>query len=243
MENRYLIYALVDPCTYEIRYVGKSTSGMYRPRSHKQPSSLRKKDHKNHWIKKLQSEGKLYEIAVLEYVSDPSKLSAAEIKWISFIRCLGCHRLTNLTDGGEGSLGRNKTPEEIERIKLSNAEAKRKISKEGEAELCLRYQAGRTTYELSEAFGIERHTVSRMLRRNGIELREKTQTSRRKISPASLVELTRLYQEGWTTSRLAERFATYASNILYNLKKLGVKTRTRSEAAVLSNSLKVFENV
>jgi len=105
MEKQFLIYGLVDPDTKEIRYVGKSSYGLKRPKEHFKPSNyLKQKNHKAHWIKKLISEGKLPEIIVLKTAETEERLNQLEIETIKYYRDAG-NALTNGTDGGEGSLG------------------------------------------------------------------------------------------------------------------------------------------
>ena len=41
MPSKFLIYGLVDPRDGQLRYVGKSTSGLRRPRSHWYPRVIR----------------------------------------------------------------------------------------------------------------------------------------------------------------------------------------------------------
>ncbi len=114
-----IVYILIDPNTYEIRYVGLSTIGIKRTRQHLCPSRLKANTHKNRWIKSL-----LYRrqkpIVKAVQVWDNIKfkdLGEAEKYWIFYFRSIGCP-LTNLTDGGEGTVG----------LKCSE-ETKRKISK------------------------------------------------------------------------------------------------------------------
>jgi hypothetical protein len=38
---QYIIYGLVDPETEELRYIGKSSTGMSRPKKHFYPSTLK----------------------------------------------------------------------------------------------------------------------------------------------------------------------------------------------------------
>jgi hypothetical protein len=69
-----------------------------------------KKDtYKVRWIKQLLSEGKLPELRVLEE-TDEDRFDEREMFWISFGRANGW-RLTNLTDGGGGTLGLKHTEE------------------------------------------------------------------------------------------------------------------------------------
>lgn len=103
---KYLIYALVDSVTNEVRYIGKSTKGMYRPRQHFMPSYLSRKDHCHSWIRSQIAKGHTPIIIVLEVLeeNDHNLLIQKEIFWISYYRRRGA-KLTNLTNGGEGTVG------------------------------------------------------------------------------------------------------------------------------------------
>lgn len=65
MPSQFLIYGLLDPRTGLLRYIGKSTCGLRRPRMHR---SVPKKEgkHKTNWLLQLQREGLEPEIVVLE---------------------------------------------------------------------------------------------------------------------------------------------------------------------------------
>lgn len=111
--SKYLVYALKDPKTQEIRYIGKSTSGMRRALQHKDSSSLKKISHKNNWIKSLLESGLMYQIEILQNCSSNEETLQAEMYWIKFHKEKGTN-LTNLTDGGEGNSGWD-MPEETKR--------------------------------------------------------------------------------------------------------------------------------
>ena len=98
---RFLIYALLDPQTKAIRYVGKSCNGLKRPNQHMTSSSLRTHSYKNSWIKSLKNQGKLPEIKVLQEFASSTHLSEAERYYIAFYKQAGV-QLTNLTSGGDG---------------------------------------------------------------------------------------------------------------------------------------------
>ena len=119
MSSKYLIYGLVDPRNGQLRYVGKSCKGLYRPKSHWTPSSLRIQPFtpKNNWIKQVLADNALPSVIVIQEFPDSSVLSDAERHWIRYFRHMGCP-LTNLTDGGEGGHGPS-TPET--RLKISQA--------------------------------------------------------------------------------------------------------------------------
>lgn len=103
MLSKHLIYALLDPRNGEIRYVGKSSSGLQRAQSHGGPKRLAKDDtHKGRWIRVLVEQGLRYQIRVLEETT-AEDLARAEVDWIARGRALGWN-LTNVTDGGDGGL-------------------------------------------------------------------------------------------------------------------------------------------
>jgi len=105
--ERYLVYALVDPRTDQVRYVGKTIRGIERIQEHTQKSSTkREQTHKARWIRQLAAEGFTPTVRLLEVQPTRTRLNEAEVKWIAFGREQGWP-LTNLTDGGEGALRRS----------------------------------------------------------------------------------------------------------------------------------------
>ena len=107
--NKHLIYALSDPRPGErgaVRYVGKSCTGMARPRQHFQPKRLASDDtYKARWIRSVLVDGYRPTIEVVEEFGTAEQLAEAEQFWICQFRALG-FKLTNLTDGGDGGWGR-----------------------------------------------------------------------------------------------------------------------------------------
>lgn len=109
MVSRYIIYGLTDPRTDEVRYIGRSSSGLGRPRRHLRESAF--DDHKSRWIKSLIALDLKYGIVVLESCPSASALSEAEQRWIAHGRVLGW-RLTNVLVGGDaGRTGLTTSPE------------------------------------------------------------------------------------------------------------------------------------
>lgn len=100
-----LIYALVDPRTKEVRYIGKSSSGLTRPKNHTKLSHLQKdKTYKGNWIRQLVRLNLEPEIIILQNSHNKKDLTEIEKQYILLYRKLGA-KLTNLTDGGEGTPG------------------------------------------------------------------------------------------------------------------------------------------
>lgn len=113
--NQFLVYGLVDPRTGEVRYIGRSSSGLRRPRMHFFPSKLTERNHKANWMRSLLSAGVRPEIIVLEEFAFAADTVVAECFWIAQARGLGWS-LTNQTDGGEGASGAIRSPETRARI-------------------------------------------------------------------------------------------------------------------------------
>jgi len=124
MRGKFLIYGLRDPRTSEIRYVGKSTSGLRRPKQHTAPLTLSEdRTHKGRWLRKLQRLGLKPEIVVLQEVLDVTDLAQAEKFWIAIGRAALGSRFTNLTEGGDGTLGWKPTEETKKNISANVKEA------------------------------------------------------------------------------------------------------------------------
>lgn len=100
--NKYLIYGLIDPITNELRYVGKSSDGLRRPKEHWRARDLhRLQDHCHRWVRSVFQKTKgPPEIIIIEETTK-EELSNAEVFYIAYYKSLGAD-LTNLTAGGEG---------------------------------------------------------------------------------------------------------------------------------------------
>lgn len=100
MDN-FIIYGLIDPITNQVRYVGKSSIGLERPKQHSLSCNLKGKNRKNNWIKSLKKINLIPIIKTIEICSSEEELDQKEIYWISFYRKID-KKLTNITDGGTG---------------------------------------------------------------------------------------------------------------------------------------------
>jgi len=114
--SKWLVYGLRDPRNGEIRYVGKSSSGLRRSRAHQIPAYLKQEpnSHKANWIRKLNALGLEPEPVVLQQLGSPVGLCDAERQWIAIGRAALGKRLTNATSGGEHGFVR--TPRSVERV-------------------------------------------------------------------------------------------------------------------------------
>lgn len=96
------IYALCDPNTLRVRYVGKSNNPKERLSGHLSERSLRAGNEKNAWLKSLLLQGLRPVLIILQEITHGC-WAEAERAWICLFRMQGCS-LTNTSDGGEGVL-------------------------------------------------------------------------------------------------------------------------------------------
>jgi hypothetical protein len=96
------IYALCDPSTFEVRYIGKTINPYKRYYSHLSARSLNRRiqTHKTHWLKSLLRQSLLPIQQILE-ICDERNWEQKESEWIAFYKSIGCN-LTNGTPGGYG---------------------------------------------------------------------------------------------------------------------------------------------
>jgi hypothetical protein len=105
-----IIYALCEPDTGEVRYVGKAKDLKKRIKWHKKEKGSTRKCR---WLQSLASRGLEPLAVVLAEVSDGSWRDC-ERAWIAYYRQLGCD-LCNHTDGGDGL----NNPDQETRSKIS----------------------------------------------------------------------------------------------------------------------------
>lgn len=106
VEQRWTVYALCDPRTDEVRYVGWTRKPLkYRLEKHINWLHSNAKRYRVHaWIKSLEVAGVKPSIRALE-TGVGVTWAACEKKWIAHYKQSGVD-LTNLSDGGEGTPGR-----------------------------------------------------------------------------------------------------------------------------------------
>jgi hypothetical protein len=125
MEMTY-IYALVDPRTDEVRYVGKSDNPKLRLRFHKQEARSGSRSYKNNWLRSLMGAKLLPHLIILESVP-MSSWDEVEKRWIRYYREIGA-RLTNQTDGGEGVINLSEDARQRQAESLRKSKQKKRFS-------------------------------------------------------------------------------------------------------------------
>lgn len=97
-----VIYALLDKKTNKIKYVGVTKRSIsVRLKCHIQDAKSGVKNYRCNWIRNCNFQ---IEIKLVETVPQNKSWQEAEKKWIKYYRNKGI-KLTNLTEGGEGSFG------------------------------------------------------------------------------------------------------------------------------------------
>jgi hypothetical protein len=95
------IYALVDPETDQVRYVGKSIRPFQRLQNHMNEKS---NCHRSHWLQSLKRKGLIPRVVILEIVEGAWPWQESERYWIATLKAMDA-RLTNNTRGGDGVTG------------------------------------------------------------------------------------------------------------------------------------------
>jgi len=116
MERVWTIYGLTDPTSGSVRYVGVTCQGVKeRFRKHCSPSEARREGHthKGRWLASLRSQGLSPGILTLEVCGE--NWADRERHWIASFE-----NLTNITEGGDGTVGRRQTEEAKARIANAN---------------------------------------------------------------------------------------------------------------------------
>ena len=115
-----LIYGLKGKNENEIRYIGLTTGTLsHRLRRH---LSDKKIDHKTNWIKEI-GKNNIEIIVIEDNIPDIAILHGKEIFYIDKYKKEG-HRLTNITNGGEGWYNMEFSQKHKENIKLNHANVK-----------------------------------------------------------------------------------------------------------------------
>jgi len=151
-EYKYLIYALQDPITMEIRYVGKSSSGLKRPTFHLKRYYYESKKMYDYpiyrWIRKnISLYGLLPKIIILQQFENINiqDLNSCEKYWISYFSDM---KLLNCTIGGDGCVGYRYTDKQ--KKNLSNIRKGKKLTEETKIKYRISIQKARDIASLDK---------------------------------------------------------------------------------------------
>lgn len=224
------IYALLDPDTLKIRYIGKSKNPIARL-SHHISHCITGKSHSARWIRKLITNNKRPLVQIIEQASD-GIIFERERYWIAYYRNTGVN-LTNNSDGGEGPLGYKHTKENVQKMRerarsnieqlkrLHSPESRRKaslarIGRKDSEEVRRNKSISKIGTKASES--TKQHLSAAAIKRyqseSGREQRLKYGRSYAKLTDEQVIEMRRLFQETKITHRkIAEMFNTTVSTV------------------------------
>jgi len=119
-----------------------------------------------------------------------------------------------------------------------NQKRKEKLSARQKEELAKAYTEGQTAQQLARRYGVSDPTIKKALLELGVEIRSYSE-AQGGLKNAEIEELIDLYEGGWNTVQLAERYAITNGTVGRYLDRAGVQKRTWSEArGGLSNKQK-----
>ena len=95
----------------------------------------------------------------------------------------------------------------------------RRLSESDVTELIARYREGATVYDLADGFHIHRSTVSGHLHRRGVKMR------RRGLDEQQVDLAIRLYQRGWSLTRIGSHCGVNGGTVWLALRGRGVRMR------------------
>lgn len=121
----WYIYALCDPISSEVRYIGKSVDPEFRLECHIQEASEGCKTFKSNWIRWLFKHNLKPSLRILDLGYGESWIEAEKF-YIKFYREEVGANLTNYTEGGDTPTGWRHHPETIQKLR----DRKAHVSKE-----------------------------------------------------------------------------------------------------------------
>ena len=185
------IYALIDPNTAKIRYIGKSVRPKERLKNQMNEVS---NCHRSHWLQSLKSLGLVPHQVILQELEDDADWQSVEIDWIKRGRDLGWS-LTNNTDGGDGVCNLPKeTRERMAKVWIGRKHSQETIEKLKAA------RALRTTSDET------RKKHSKAMKGRKILWADKISIANRKISKAQVVEIIDKLSKGIKIVDLAKEY-------------------------------------
>ncbi len=185
------VYALMDPRSGELRYIGKTCQGVAaRVAGHMRSARNGSPYHSACWLRQLIKTGMKPDVMILAHAphADAANL---ERQYIALLRAAGA-KLTNMADGGEGVPGMNKGRKHTPgaRRNMSRAQVGRKHTKATRRKISKAHQGMTHSVEsrrkMSESSTGKKHSV-RTRRKLSESLRglEKSTETRRKLSEAA----------------------------------------------------------
>lgn len=210
--SKIYIYALIDPFTDEVRYVGKSI----RPKERLiNQCNERSNTYRCHWIQSVISKGERPIQIILEELSHDANWQEVEKKWIAYGREQGWP-LTNTTDGGDGVTnlsgegkermtntwkGRKHSPESIEKIRIAKTGQKQTQEARNKRSASLK---GRVFSE---------EHITRLSKPKSLSHRNNISRGKRMFSDEQIREIRAMFDSAMSSREISERYEVSRSLI------------------------------
>ena len=197
------VYALCEPITMTVRYVGWAFKPRRRLVEH-MCRAKRERSHKAAWLRQLAAAGQIPGMTILE--SGTGDWAEAEQRWIKHFRDNGM-KLTNLTDGGEGVVGLLFSQES--RAKMRAAKVGRKLTQEHVAKVAAAHRGKKRSPETCAAIATGRRGIKvsaeGRARISASQIgRKHTEAAKVKIAAASRARDNRTFLEAGVAARLGK---------------------------------------
>ncbi|MBW4061129.1 helix-turn-helix domain-containing protein [Candidatus Saccharibacteria bacterium] len=99
----------------------------------------------------------------------------------------------------------------------------RRLDDSQSSQLITAYLQGMSVKELAHRFGVHRHTVTAVLTRYNVEIRQPG------LRPDDVEAAAQLYRDGWSLVRLGKKFSVDGTTVGRALKAAGVEMRSPNE--------------
>lgn len=200
------IYALIEPDTRLIRYIGKSIRPLARLRAHINDKSI---CHRTNWIKSLKERGLEPALLIIEEIIGEWPWQEAEMFWIAYAKKHGWP-LVNSTDGGDGVC--NLSGESKERM------AKTWLGRKHKPESRAKMSAANKGKLHTEEYKQYMREIMRD-RQFTDEWRHKLSIANRKLTEEQVKEIRERRNNGELVKYLAEEFGVHRTTITNLCKK------------------------
>lgn len=158
--SKHLIYALRSIRDQDYKYIGKSSSGLERPKSHLNYSH---NESVRIWVDELKTEGYFPIIDILEECNEDN-IDIIEQKWINYYLDLG-HNLFNIHQykGKDAEKIKDNIKNQIKLLEIELAKAKEAVNSLDDIALFIktkRRERKITQYDLGELSGLSSKSIS-----------------------------------------------------------------------------------
>jgi DNA-binding CsgD family transcriptional regulator len=233
-KQKMYIYGLKSPLSYEPRYVGFTSKTLNeRLLGHiwEANSWSAPKTYKNNWIKSLTKKGIKPEIFEIEQVTEENWAKREQF-WIKTLKQKG-YKLTNSTDGGEGTWGYKQSKKLLKYLsKIRKGKHRRGVPHSEATKLKIsqskKNPSKKTRKKISEA-NKKRPDFKEHMKKMTELARIVSMKKKRKLTDEQIVEIKKMYSQGFSMYKIGKIFNVTPPTIFNTLRnKLKYQNQERS---------------